>query len=452
MKQPPSPKGQPIIGHLKGFKNDPINFMLDSARAHGDMVLFRLLNKKIYFLNHPDAIRHVLHNNHKNYHKSPGYRPLRLLGGMGIFTSDGELWLKQRKLYQPAFSHSSIKGYTDSVLTNTNELIANWSVASKADEAVNISREMMKVTMSIISETLFSSRIDYESHLWDAISYALKWINERALKSPFVFPANWPTAKNRKFHAAVDSLNELVYGIIEAKKKDNKNPNDLLSRFMDPGGDLEGLNPEELRDEVMTIFIAGHETSANVLMWVFYELSRHPEVEARIFEEVTALGERELVYDDLHHLIYTAQVLNETMRLYPPVWHLGRMNLTEDEIGGYPIPKGSHVRMSPLVIHRHPDYWEKPDEFNPDRFYKKMEDGTYSKTELEPPTPFTFIPFGAGPRLCAGRNFAMMEMVLILAKLVRQFKIRPGQGKAIEMGPLMTLRPKKDVYLKFDQR
>lgn len=443
MKRPPQPKGQFIIGHLNGFKNDPINFMLDSAEEHGDMVLFKLLNKKIYFINHPDHIKHVLQTNHKNYHKSPGYKPLRLLGGMGIFTSDGEKWLRQRKLYQPAFSHQSIQNYSDSVIKNTNELMDEWKAAVSAGQSINISRAMMKVTMGIISETLFSTRINYESHLWDSVSFALKWINDRALKNPFVWPANFPTAKNRKFHAAVQDLNELVYGIIAQKKENNTNENDLLSRFMNPDGDLQGLDPQELRDEVMTIFLAGHETSANVLMWTFYELCRHPEIEAKVSAEVGKIGNRELTYADLHDLQYTAQVLSETMRLYPPVWHLGRMNLEPDEIGGYEIPAGSHIRMSPLVLHRNKAFWENPNLFNPDRF---------SKENAANHAQFSFIPFGAGPRLCAGRNFAMMEMVLIVAKIMQQFKIDFNENYNVEMGPLMTLRPKDDIEMHMQLR
>ncbi len=443
MKLPPQPKGHPIIGHLMGFKNDPINFMMNSAAEHGDILLFKLLNKKIYFLNNPEYIRHVLHNNHKNYHKSPGYKPLRLLGGMGIFTSDGEQWLKQRKLYQPAFSHKSIETYSHSVIKNTNDILDDWTLQMEKGESINMSREMMKVTMAIISETLFSTKIDYQSNLWDAVSYALGWINDRALKNPFVLPANWPTPKNKKFHAAAAELNALVYKIIEEKKAQNNNPNDLLSRFMNPGGDLEGLNAQELRDEVMTIFIAGHETSANVLMWTFYELCRHPAIEKKLYDEVTQLGDRELNYKDLYHLEYTAQVLNEVMRLYPPVWHMGRQNLAPDKIGDYELPTGSHVRISPLVLHRHPDYWENPNDFDPERF---------SKANMDHQKPFSFIPFGGGPRLCAGRNFAMMEMVLILAKAVQRFKIETNENYYVEMGPLMTLRPKDDILLKLVRR
>ncbi len=443
MQIPPSPKSQVIIGHLNGFKNDPIRFMLDAAQTHGDIVLFKLLHKKIYFLNHPNHIKHVLQTNHKNYHKSPGYKALRHLGGMGIFTSDGELWLKQRKLYQPAFSHQSVQNYATTVIENTNEMLVGWKKLQAQGNSINISKEMMKITMGIISETLFSNRIDYQSNLWDAISYSLKWVNDRALKTPFVFPHNWPTKKNIQFKKAIQTLNELVFKIIDDKKKENENPADLLSRLMNPEGDLEGLTPQELRDEVMTIFIAGHETSANVLMWAFFELQKHSDIEEKIFNEVQQIGDRELNYSDLHNLTYTTQVLNEIMRLYPPVWHLGRMNLIEDEIGGYKIPVGSHVRMSPFVLHRHPEFWSNPNQFDPDRF---------STEAIKKQTPFSFIPFGAGPRLCVGRNFAMMEMVLILAKTVKVFKIESSEQVIVEIDPSMTLRPKGDFNLTFELR
>ncbi|MCG8574537.1 MAG: cytochrome P450 [Flavobacteriales bacterium] len=443
IKLPPSPKGSPLLGHLKGFKTDPINFMLDSAEECGDILLFKMLNKKIYFLNKPEYIKHVLHTNHKNYHKSPGYKPLRLVGGMGIFTSDGELWLKQRKLYQPAFSHQSIKNYSGIVINNTNELLNEWKVAIEKGDKINLSEYMMRITMGIISETMFSKRVEYQTGMWEAMNYVLEWIGDRALRNPFVLPAKWPTKKNKRFWESTALLNEIIYKVIDDKKKDNSNPDDLLSRFMNPEGDLEGLSPKELRDEVMTIFVAGHETTANVLMWTFHVLTQHPEIEEKLHEEVKKLGDRELNYEDLHHLLYTAQVCNEVMRLYPPVWHLGRMNLEADKIGDYEIPPGSHVRMSPLTTHRHPNYWENPEVFNPDRFEKEQ----YDRQK-----PFSFIPFGGGPRLCAGRNFAMMEMVLMLAKIVQKVKLAPNQKSEVEMAPLMTLRPKQDVILQFELR
>lgn len=435
---PPSPPAKLITGHLSAFRKHPIRFMLESADECGKIALFRVLNKKIHFLNDPDYIRHVLQSNHKNYHKSPGYKPLRALGGMGIFTSDGEQWVQQRRLYQPAFSHENIKSYSRTVLNHTAELVANWQKEFEEGRVINGSREMTKITLSIISETLFSNRINYASEMWDAITYALEWISNRALRSPFVWPEKWPVPSNIQFKKSLKVLDDVVYDVIDQRKLNDQPPADLLQRFLQPDGNLEGLDGKALRDEVMTIFLAGHETSANVLMWALFEVARHPEVQEKIQQEIDVLSSAEIRYEHLHDLTYTSNVLNEVMRLYPPVWHLGRMNLAEDQLGSYRIPAGSHVRMSPLVIHRNKKYWKQPNMFNPDRFQ-------------EPPEPFTFIPFGAGPRLCAGRNFAMMEMVLILAGILKHFKLFPANDTPVKMAPLMTLRPDVDILVRLEK-
>ncbi|MBD3638570.1 MAG: cytochrome P450 [Crocinitomicaceae bacterium] len=443
MKLPPQPKGLPISGHFKYFRTDPIQFMLNTADTYEDIALFKLFNKKIYFINHPDYIEHVLQKNYKNYHKSPGYKPIQLLGGMGIFTTDGEEWLRRRKFYQPAFTNSSIQSYTSTVVDNSNIMLGDWDKQANKGQKVNVSMEMTKITMSIISETLFSLRIEFGTELWENTSYALSWLGKRVLKTPFVMPVKWPSKQNRKFHAAIASLDKLVYDIISSKEEKNENPEDLLSRFMNPEDEkLKPFTAKELRDEVMTIFIAGHETSANVLAWAFYKLASLPDIQEKVYQEVSALGDKELKFEDMHDLPYTIQVLSETMRMYPPVWHMGRMNLEEDEIGGYVIPKGSHVRLSPLALHRSKNYWDDPHTFNPDRFETE---------KAKQQTPFTYIPFGAGPRLCAGRNFAMMEMVLILAKTIRQYKLSYS-GPEVEMAPLMTLRSKGDIFLDISQR
>jgi len=436
MKLPPHIKGSPIIGHYKRFKEDPVKLILDSSEQCGDIFIFKMLNKNIYFVNHPDYIEHVLQTNHRNYVKTPA-TPLRMIVGNGIFTSDGDEWLKRRKLYQPALNNNSIKSYTSSVLSNTNLMLDHINETLREKDTINISQEMTKVTISIISETLFSTRIDIGTDIWSNIATILEWVGERRIRHPFVVPVNWPTKQNKKFISALDALDQIIYKIIEDKKKNNTNPDDLLSRFMNPDDDkLALLNPKELRDEVMTIFLAGHETSANVLSWVFYMLGKYPEIQDKVYQEVQVLGNRELTYEDLRSLNYTSQVLDETMRLFPPAWHFGRSNLEEDKIGDYIIPKGSAVRISPFTIQRKKEYWTNPNEFDPSRF-------DASKKHL----PYTFIPFGAGPRLCAGRNFAMMEMLLIVAKTIKKFKFE-HQGEDVEMAPLLTLRPKTDVLLK----
>ena len=438
MKLPPSPKASPVSGHFKPFRKDPIRFLLNTAADQGDISLFKIFSKKIYFINHPDLIRQVMQKNHKNYHKSPSYKQIEELTGQGILTTDGEKWLMQRKLYQPAFSYESIMSYSGIVTRQTDRMLDEW----KAGEEINISREMMKITLGVISESLFSRQIEYNTVLYDAIEYTLKWINDRAMHYPLVAPASWPTKKNKTFRHYVAELDKVIYEIIEHREAESEKPDDLLSRFMYAGDDLPKLSPKELRDELMTIFLAGHETSANVLMWTLHCLSLYPEVEQKLYEEVHSLGTTELDHTHLRELNYTNMVLNEVMRLFPPVWHLGRMNLEDDTLEDYPLPKGSHVRISPLAIHRHPDFWEEPEKFDPERFSEERSKDRHK---------FCFIPFGAGPRLCAGRNFAMMEMVLILAKLSLRYKIS-GNYQPVEMAPYLTLRPVNDIEVKFEER
>lgn len=412
--------------------------MRSTTADYGDIIMYKILNKKVYMINHPDFVKHVLQTNHKNYHKSPGYRPLRLLGGMGIFTNDGEDWLRSRRFYQPAFNHKAVTSYFDVVAKNADELLDEWSDKT----SINASKDMSKITMNVICETLFSTRIPFGSDLWNDMTFALEWIGQRALRNPFVTPLWIPTKNNRRFKRSVRNLNKVIYGIIDEKKNDNQHPNDLLSRFMNPEEEgFKGMNDEELRDEMMTIFIAGHESSANVLSWALYEIAQHPEVQHKLRQEVDAIDWANFNFQDLHALSYCTQVLNETMRLYPPLWHIGRMNLKDDEIGGYKIPAGSHIRMSPLVLQRSAKFWDKPDVFDPERF---------TNDKVKERNQFLHFPFGAGPRLCAGRNFAMMEMVVILAKIIKSHQLH-YLGATAEMSPKMTLRSVDDIRIELSK-
>lgn len=434
MKRPPQPKGSFLFGHYKLFKKDPLKLLLTASEECGDIFMLRVLTKKIYFINHPDLVEYILQTNYKNYTKTPN-TPLRIVVGNGIFTSDGEEWVKRRKLYQPSLNRSSVQSYTSDVVECTEQMLGEFSDRSKP---INFSRQMTKLTISILSEALFSTNIVLDTNLWEDMDTIMKWVGERRLRRPFFVPASWPTKKNNKFRGALKRLDQVIYQIIENKKQESFGSNDLVSRFMNPEEDDQWeMSPKELRDEVMSIFLAGHETSANVLSWTFYQLATHPEVQQKIFDEVNTLGEKALTFKDLNSLQYTTQVLNETMRLFPPIWHFGRSNIQIDKIGGYTIPKRTYLRISPITIQRRQDYWKNPESFNPDRFAENKSKGQ---------TPFTHIPFGAGPRMCPGRNFAMMEMVLIVAMVVRKFKLS-YKGEKIEMAPLLTLRTNKDVLL-----
>jgi cytochrome P450 len=292
-----------------------------------------------------------------------------------------------------------------------------------------------------LGKTLFSTNVQIDGLLRKDIGTIVEWIGNRRLRHPFVVPANWPTSGNKKFDKAVESLDGLIYKIIADKKKNPSQSSDLLSRLMENDeNDIPKLSDNLLRDELVTIFLAGHETSANALNWAFYCLSEHLDIQEKVASEVAQLGDKDFKYEDLHQLTYTVQVLSEVMRMYPPVWHFGRVNLKEDELAGHKIPAGSSVRISPIIIHRNPKYWENPDKFDPERFAKGKKIA-----------PNTYIPFGSGPRLCAGRNFAMMEMTLILAEVVRKFKFKSA-NKDIKMTPMVTLRTSEDVLLNLEPR
>ncbi|MFT5861006.1 MAG: cytochrome P450 [Flavobacteriaceae bacterium] len=443
MKLPPQPKGAPIMGHLKQFKNDPIKFMLESSEEFGDIMLFKIFRKKIYFINDPALIKHVLQDNHKNYIKSTGYKPMRLIVGNGMLTSDGESWVRSRKFSQSAFNNTAIRSYVGAVNENAERLVADWKSIAENEGEINASHEMAKITLAVIGETLFSTRIDYGTELSNNINYVLEYAGERALRNPFVFPANWPTAKNKKFIKAKAELDELIYGIIESKRNSNDTEGDTLSRLMnhtEESGD--GLSDQELRDEVMTIFLAGHETTSNTMSWALYCIGINPEIQEKIYAETQKLEGAKIDYEDLHDLVYTTQVISETMRLYPAAWHMGRMNLEADKLGDYELPAGSHVRISALALHRRSEFWTSPLEFNPDRFHP---------SKAKDQQPYCFIPFGGGPRLCVGRNFAMMEMVILLATIVKNYKIS-YTGPAPEMAPNITLATKKSVKINIIRR
>lgn len=444
---PPAPKGDPILGHTRAFAKAPLAFMRNAAAEQGDIVRFQVLHKKVYMLNHPDYAKHVLQQQHKKYIKSPGYRPLRLLVGNGTFTSEGDFWLRQRRMCQPAFSKSSVEIYADAVQTCTQQAIESWQAYAKAKKPINICREMMKLTMEVIGRTLFSTGLGKDAqYVWEPLTIALDYINKRALRSPFVWPVKVPVSSNVRFQEAVSKLDAIIYGMIEQRKQDQDWPEDLLSTFLQYRDEETGepMSMEQIRDECMTIFLAGHESSANVLSWAFYEIARNAEVQERMQAEIDATVSSSVpTYADLRSFEYLYQVMNETMRLYPPIWHLGRQNLVEDEIGGYIIPPKTHIRICPFLLHRHPDFWDAPNDFQPDRFNKEN-----SKKQ----TPFSFIPFGMGPRLCIGRNFALMEMALILAMVLQRFRVHLAPGTEVELGPLLTLRPKEDFDLWISER
>ena len=442
---PPHPEKEHII-----FKNafymayHTLDFLFDNYRTMGPIYWVTSPIRKIAILQDPDLIRYVLQDNNKNYVKSFGYDPLKLLLGNGLLTSEGDFWRKQRRLAQPAFHKEKLANIVDTMITCTGQMLVRWE--KLAGEEINISSEMNKIALDIVSKSLFISNVEDEM---DKIS---KWVTvaiesgSERIRSPFKLPVWIPTPGNRKETQAVKILNQVVNGIIEQRRAEGISYDDLLSMLMDVRDEDtgEGMSNQQLRDEVMTIFIAGHETTAKALTWAFYTLAKNPAVEEKLFEEVSrVLQGRPVGFDDLKNLTYTRQVIDETMRIYPPAWIIGRKNIVDDEIGGYKIPAGTNCLIPTICLHRSPQFWDEPEVFNPDRF---------APEKVKEQKRFTYFPFGGGPRLCIGNNFALMEMQVVLASIIQKYHLIFSESAEINLDPLITLRPDRNIYLKLVTR
>lgn len=436
VKTPPMPPADPLIGHLRLILRDPLRFMLRVSRQYGDVVHIRVFNHDSYLINHPDGIKRVLQDNQHNYDKTlSDYDTLRLLLGNGLLTNQGDSWLQQRRLMQPAFHRKRIAAFGTLMTNETVAMVDHWRPFVERGQPLDIAAEMMRLTLNIVGQALFSLDLSGEAAtIGRAFPVANKYLSDR-LYAPFL-PPNLPTPRNRRFQAAKHALESAVDTIIAERRRRNENTSDLLSMLLaardeDTGA---GMNDRQLRDEILTLLLAGHETTANALTWTWYLLSQHPAVERRLRAEVAeVLGGRTPTVEDLPKLRYTRMVIEEAMRLYPPAWGIPRRIIADDTICGYHIPAGVEVSLSLYTMHRHPAFWDNPDAFDPERF-------TPERTEGCP--PFAYFPFGGGPRLCIGAGFAMTEAQLILATVAQRYRLHLVPGHAVTPEPLITLRPK----------
>ena len=436
-KRIPGPRGVPLLGSFPEGLRDPLGLFERARAAHGDVALLRFGPFRYVLCNDPAYVQHVLVNNHRNYVKSRSYRGLALVLGQGLVTSEGDLWKRQRKLSQPAFHHHRLAGLVDAMGRCTTEMIDAWSARAKDATEIDVHGEMMRLTLRIVGHTLFSTELAEEAgELGPAISVALERANQQA-ESAVPLPVWLPTPANFRFRRAKRVLDATVHRIIAERREHGRDLGDLLSMLMKATDDGEGgggMSDAQLRDEVMTLFLAGHETIATAMSWTWMLLSRHPEVAGRVREEATSvLGGRAPRVEDLARLPYTGCVVDECMRIYPPVWVIEREAIGPDEIGGYEIPRGHTVSFSPWTLHRHPDHWDAPGEFRPERF----ESGPSSARHKH-----VFIPFGAGPRVCIGNHFAKMEAKVILATVAQHFAVKVAEQPAPVPEPGVTLRPR----------
>jgi cytochrome P450 len=451
-KLPPGPTGNILTGSYGDIGRDPLNFLLDVTRQYGDIVRYRFVIWHGFVVAHPEYVRHILQENHRNYSKRTfSYELLKPLVGEGILTSEGAHWLNQRRLMQPAFHRQRIAHFSEMMVEATLDMLERWDSNADQNQEMDIAAEMMRLTLGIVARALFGLEIGEEADVvGDNFTIANEAISNRS-KFPLPFPLSWPLPANRRFQKAVAKLDEVVEEIIRRRREisnsgmpsgsASESQEDLLSillqaRDADTG---EGMDDRQLRDEVMTLMLAGHETTATALAWTWHLLAQNPAVETRLRDELSdVLAGRPPTAADLQRLPYTRMVLDESMRLYPPAWVISRRAEKDDVIGGYNIPAGSIVLISPYITHRHPDFWENPETFDPERFRDE-------KTADRP--SFAYFPFGGGPRLCIGRDFARVEAQLILATVAQRYRFEAVGGHPVEPAPWITLRPRYGIKM-----
>ncbi len=448
-KKIPGPRGTPVLGIIPELKRDRLRFVLNMAKEYGDLVKYHVLNIPFYQVNHPDAIQYVLQDNNKNYHKGFETMPtLETTLGKGLLTNEDAPWLRQRRLMSPVFHHRNIEAMGEMMTRRAIQLYeTRWADAEQTGTPLNIAAEMMSLTLDIVSEALFSAKIsDKAKIVGDAVTVLVHDATIR-FDFPFYPPPHIPTPHNRAFRRAMRELDEIIYGIIAERRAHPNGHHDLVQLLLDArdpeANDAPGeamMSSQQLRDELITLFLAGHETTANLLAWTFYALSQNREMETRVREEIEqVLNGRTPTANDLPKLSYTRQVLEETLRLYPPAWMLTRKNLADDELCGYNIPAHSFLAISPFAMHRNPAYWDEPETFDPERF-----SGERAKQYHR----FVYFPFGGGPRLCIGKGFAQVEAQLILATLLQRCQLSLAQNARVQMEAMVTLRPKNGLWMK----
>lgn len=441
--RPPGPKGNFILGSISQFSPDPLKFLVDTAQTYGDISFIRLLNLNVYLLAHPDYVREVLVSKAKSFQKDE--LDVRILGaflGNGLVTSNGEFHKRQRRLAQPAFHMKRITSYADVMVNFTNEMLDEW----RSGETRDIADDMMRLTMYIVSKTLFDADVKEVAELAGNAVHDMQGVSNRRYRMPIDIPAWIPTKDNRITKRAVADLNGVIEQIIAERRASNEDKGDLLSMLMlSQDEDGSQMTDQQLRDEVVTLFAAGHETTSNLLSWTWYLLSEHPDIEAKLHEELdSVLSGRAPSLADLSDLPYTLMVIKEAMRLYPPAWILnGRVALEDVEMGGYTIPKGSRVFIAPYVMHRLPQYFSEPNEFRPERWTPEFE-ATLPK--------YTYIPFGGGARVCIGNNFAMMEAHLILATIAQRFMLTVEPNFPVVPNPQITMSPEFGLLMQVQER
>jgi cytochrome P450 len=442
LKSPPGPRGDWLLGSLREVSADRLAFFRRCFDEYGDAATFRMANRRAILLSHPDDIERVLVMENKRFGKNFALRLMRPLLGNGLILAEGDAWLRQRRLIQPAFSKQQIESYAPAMVAATREFVARW----QGGEVRNIHSEMMQLTMDIAGRTLLGVNA---TGRFGGVRESLEGVMEDFLarfRNPITIPLWLPTPGNLRLKRHIGRLNDILQTLIEQRRASCSPGGDFLSlliRARDEG-DGSGLSDKQLRDEVMTMFLAGHDTTANALSWTWWLLGQNPDVQQRLRQEVdTALAGREATAADVPCLPFCENILRESMRLYPPAYVVGRRALEDCTIGDYFIRQGTNVLMSSWVVHRDSRWYERPDEFLPDRWA----DGLLMRIPK-----YAYFPFGGGPRACIGNNFAMLEGVLVIATMAQQLELSTVTRPPIKLLPAITLKPGQPLEMKVQRR
>ncbi|NPA91988.1 MAG: cytochrome P450 [Chloroflexi bacterium] len=431
----------PMLGLLPQFSRDPVNTLVRLAQEQGGVAVLPLGPRRLYLVTSPTGVQHILKDHAANYIKGRTMDVPRPLLGENLVSAEGETWHRLRRLVQPAFSRRRLLNTVDTIAGTVEEFFPQWDTLADQRTPTDVVHLMMEVTLAIIARIMFSVDIlEEEERLLNAFNDAMHALN-RIAWSPWPRLSSLYVRSHPTFRKAKATLDEVVYRIIRSRRASGAERSDLLDLLMkakDPETG-EQLGDEELRNQALTVFLAGHETTALALSWTWYLLSTHPQVDREFRAEVQeVLGERPFTREDVDRLTYTRMVIDEVLRLYPSVWVTARDAVAEDQIDGVRIPAGARVIVSPYVTHRNPDLWPAPEAFDPERFRNGVPQDL---------PPFAYYPFSGGPRKCLGYFLAPLEMTVILALVARRYQLALVPGYPVRARPVLTLRPHPGVYM-----